>query len=143
MTVRFDNATYTDDEDVGIIQPLLVLSNPSSFVETVRVISTDVTANGKVNCSCIIIIHIYVCMHYCDITGGDDYIPGPYNVTFPIGYTSALIDIYINDDDILEEDETFVVSITSFPNGTVGTPGTARITIVDISSKSIYSNECI
>ena len=61
MTVRFDNATYTDDEDVGIIQPLLILSNPSSFVETVRVISTDVTTNGKVNCS-FIHISTYVCI---------------------------------------------------------------------------------
>ena len=46
MSVRFDNAAYSDDEDAGIIQPLLLLSNPSSFVETVQVISTDVTANG-------------------------------------------------------------------------------------------------
>ena len=51
MSVRFDNAAYSDDEDVGIIQPLLLLSNPSSFVETVQVISTEVTANGKVDCT--------------------------------------------------------------------------------------------
>ena len=53
ITVRFNNATYTVDEDAGIIQPLLVLSNPSSLNETVLVISTDVTATGMINCTCI------------------------------------------------------------------------------------------
>ena len=50
ITVRFQNATYAVNEDDGIVQPLLVLSNPSSFVETVQVTntSTDVTTNGKV-----------------------------------------------------------------------------------------------
>ena len=42
----FDTATYTVNEDVGILRPLLVLSNPSSFIETVQVINTDVTAKG-------------------------------------------------------------------------------------------------
>ena len=46
ITVRFDNASYSIDENVGIVQPLLVLSNPSSFVETVQVINTDITAIG-------------------------------------------------------------------------------------------------
>ena len=48
ITVKFHNATYTVDEDNGIIRPLLVLSNPSSFVETVQVINTDITTNGKI-----------------------------------------------------------------------------------------------
>ena len=44
--MRFDNTTYTVDEDVGTIQPLLVLSNPSSFNETIQVINTDIEADG-------------------------------------------------------------------------------------------------
>ena len=51
MTVRFDDTTYTVEEYVEILQPLLVLSNPSSFVETVQVTNTDVTANGRVECT--------------------------------------------------------------------------------------------
>jgi len=45
--VRLDRESYNIDENVGIIQALLVLSNPSSFVETVKVINTDITANGS------------------------------------------------------------------------------------------------
>ena len=49
ITVRFDNAVYNIDEDVGIVRPLLILSNPSSHTETVQVISTDITAKGIPN----------------------------------------------------------------------------------------------
>ena len=44
--MRVGNETYTVDEDVGIVQTLLVLSNPSSFNETVQVISTNIEADG-------------------------------------------------------------------------------------------------
>ena len=53
INVTFHNATYTVNEDVGIIRPLLVLSNPSSFDETVQVNNTDITTNG-------IVYHAYV-----------------------------------------------------------------------------------
>ena len=55
VTVRFDQSSYTIEEDRGTIQPLLTLSNPSSFVETIQVISTDVSATGMY-------VHIYVCI---------------------------------------------------------------------------------
>ena len=44
ITVRFDNETYTVNEVDEIVQPLLVLSNPSSFVEIVHVL---ITTTGK------------------------------------------------------------------------------------------------
>ena len=46
ISVRFHNTIIVIDEDVRIVQPLLILSNPSSFNETVQVINTDITANG-------------------------------------------------------------------------------------------------
>ena len=46
ITVRFDNATYIINEDAGVVQPLLILSNPSSFVETALVINTSITTGG-------------------------------------------------------------------------------------------------
>ena len=49
ITVRFSQSSYSVDEDVGIVQPVLVLSNPSSFIETVQVIVTNVSANGMIN----------------------------------------------------------------------------------------------
>ena len=46
ITVRFDNTIYIVDEDVAVVHPVLILSNPSSLLETVQLISTDITANG-------------------------------------------------------------------------------------------------
>ena len=51
-----DEAYIVDEHDV-LVQPLLVLSNPSSFVEIVQLISTDITANGNENC-------VYICSIY-------------------------------------------------------------------------------
>ena len=49
ITVTFDKAMYTVNEDAGTVKPLLILSNPSSFIETVQIITTDITTDGKVN----------------------------------------------------------------------------------------------
>ena len=55
-TVSFENLTYTADEDDEKIEPVLVLSNPSSSVITVQVFSTDESATGKqLTISCTII----------------------------------------------------------------------------------------
>ena len=50
VTVRFAQSSYTVEEDSRIIQPLLTLSNPSSFIETIQVISTNVSATGMYIC---------------------------------------------------------------------------------------------
>ena len=70
------------------------------------------------------------------VTGSVDYNTRPYNVTFPAGSTNASFDIIINDDDVLEDDEIFNISIASITNGhIVGIPAVATVTIVDTTSK--------
>ena len=74
----------------------------------------------------------------CNVTGGgDDYSSGPYTVIIPIGSTNASFDIIINDDDVLEDNEVFVIFIESVTYGTVGTPRNARVNITDTTSKCI------
>jgi len=46
-TVTFNQSTYNVDEDDGPLQPVLVLSNPSSTDITISVFSTDGSATGK------------------------------------------------------------------------------------------------
>ena len=50
VTVRFAQSSYTVEEDSRIIQPLLTLSDPSSFIETIQVISANVSATGTYIC---------------------------------------------------------------------------------------------
>ena len=49
--MRFNDGSYRINEDAGILQPLLVLSNPSSFVETVEITNQDFSNDfiGMVN----------------------------------------------------------------------------------------------
>ena len=46
-TVKFTKSKIKADEDDGPVQPVLVLSNPSSTDITVSVFSTDRSATGK------------------------------------------------------------------------------------------------
>ena len=53
------------------------------------------------------------------IGGGVDYDSGPYTVTFPAEEESVSLRISINDDNIFEHDENFVLTInaSSLPTG--------------------------
>ena len=67
-----------------------------------------------------------------------DYDSGPYTVTVPAGSTTATFNVPINDDNILEGGEDFMLIIneTSLPTDvTRGTPGEATVTIVDDDRK--------
>ena len=70
-----------------------------------------------------------------NITGGGvDYDSGPYTVTFPAGVTSVPFDVTINDDNTLEDDKDFTLTMMhgTFPNGiTRGSIGQATVTIAD------------
>lgn len=46
ITVSFDHMEHHINEDARVIHPLLVLSGPSSFFETVQIITVNSTANG-------------------------------------------------------------------------------------------------
>ena len=48
ITVMFNQSMYSVDENGGPAQPVLILSNPSSSVVTVQVITTDGSATGEV-----------------------------------------------------------------------------------------------
>ena len=55
-TVSFEQLSYTVNEADGRVEPVLVLSNPSSSVITVQVFSIDGSATGKqLTISCTII----------------------------------------------------------------------------------------
>ena len=69
-----------------------------------------------------------------------DYGSGPYIVTFPAGTTMVSFDIPINDDGVLEGNEDFMITIdpSTLPDDvSVGDPGQATVTIVDVGSKQI------
>ena len=45
--MRFEQPTYSVNEDAGPAQPVLILSDPSSMMFTVEVFDTSNTATGE------------------------------------------------------------------------------------------------
>ena len=73
------------------------------------------------------------------IAGGDiDYGSGPYIVTIPARITSVLFDIPITNDNVLEQNENFNLTINAsllLSRVTVTNPHQAIVTIMDDDSK--------
>ena len=71
-----------------------------------------------------------------------DYNTGPYSVTFPAGRTRTSITVTIRDDNVVEVNENFILSIdqSSLPNNvTIGDRSQATVTILDDDCKLSYS----
>ena len=67
------------------------------------------------------------------VGGGVDYYSGPYTVQFNVGVTRMILTVSIHDDNILEGNETFNLSIgtSSLPSRvTIGNPGETMVTIL-------------
>ena len=83
--------------------------------------------------------YMYCCYYNWTLnyfTGGDDYVPGVYNVTFEKGDTYKYFYVSIIDDDVYEGDETFFVSLERLPHGVVPAyPSTMIIKILDDECK--------
>ena len=65
---------------------------------------------------------------------GDDYSSGPYTVMFPAGMTTAYFVVSIINDNLLEGNETFTLTLNPLllPSDVIiGDPTEAIVTIVD------------
>lgn len=70
-----------------------------------------------------------------------DYQAGPYDVTFTAGKTMAQFDVVINDDNILENNESFTlkIDVASLPDMvTLGTINEVMVFILNDDSKLIH-----
>ena len=122
IIVSFSQAMYNVVENNGSVQVVLLFSNPSSFDITIQVGTNDITAVGVNTTDC------------STISGENDYTMGLYNVTFPANVTTRTLDIPICDDMVLEDDESFNISIVSNSspdNVTSGSVDQATIIIID------------
>ena len=128
ITVNISQAVYGVDEGSGAAQVLLMLSNPAVFEIIVYVMTNDITASGVNNSGCT------------EFDSESDFLNGVYNGTFSAGLTVTSVDIPLCNDIILEEAETFNISLTSnsHPDDVKnGSPNHVIITIVDNDGKCV------
>ena len=79
-----------------------------------------------------------------NLTGGKDYTPGPYDITFTTGRRSVTLYNPVIDDALVEKDEAFSLFIngSSLPDGiVVGDISYARVTIYDEDCKHVTINK--
>ena len=120
-------------EGNGVVQLVLIFSNPSSFDIIVQVMATDISAAGVNSTECV------------PLNPDNDYTMGLHNVTFPVNLTTRSVDIPVCDDRIFEGDESFSVLIVSnsLPDNVInGTVDQATVIIVDDDCK-LYIHKCI
>ena len=80
-------------------------------------------------------------MFVCTLTGDYDYNSGPYNVLIPAGVTNVSFTVPIIDDNIIESNETFILTIkeSSLSNRLAyGSYGATIVTIIDDDCKLRY-----
>ena len=74
ITVNFHELAYSVDESIGVVRPVLVLSNPSSFVEIVQVITTDASANGMNDKYVAAVAFCTICAQYDQTFEGQTFV---------------------------------------------------------------------
>jgi len=80
----------------------------------------------------MMVIDVVLCLFL--IGANEDYFSGPYYIVFTGGMKEAVFTISVNDNDILEETETFniIIDSSSLPNNVIiGELDKAVVTIVD------------
>jgi hypothetical protein len=107
--VQFSTSSYTVGEGDGTVAVTVTLSQSSGSTVTVDYATSDGTATS----------------------GGPDYFPENYTLTFSPGVTSQTIIISIIDDLCPESNESFTVTLSNPSGATLGTPSTATVTILD------------
>jgi len=83
-----------------------------------------------------------VISNYNDTTGSVDYDSGPYTVMFTAGWTSALCNIPIIDDNLFETNESFSLTIIqgSLPTGVSrGSHNQVTVVILDNDGEQLYN----
>ena len=136
LKVSFHQSSYSVNEGDQLLQPQLILNELSSTNITVLIRSIDITAT----CEYIIINTIFTC--YLITGGGADYNSVLYNATFPAGATDVSFDVTIINDTVLENNETFSLTIIgdSLPeNVTLGKITQATVTIVNDGGSCKYA----
>ena len=108
-SVAFETATAEGSENGGIAHLNVVLSNPSSETVTVAYAATGGSAQG----------------------GGVDYLLTPGTLTFAPGETTKTIAVSLVNDQVLDPNETVMVTLSDPQNATLGATATESLTITD------------
>ena len=115
-------------EDGGPLEVCVVI--PAGQLERdvpIALLTRDLDATGELVCATntlVVLIH-----SLC--SGGVDYRPQSFDLTFVAGSTRVCTSVEIEDDDDPEDDEMFMIDIIPNPRADPGPDGDTKVTILD------------
>ena len=128
--LTFNQSTYITEESNGLVQFTLLLSIPSEFDINVQVLSIDGLASGEcASINCTLLSPFMACI-------AADYVPGPYNIIIPAGLTSVSHNILIIDDNVLEDNENFILLINPILPSDVSASGDNQVAVTIVNDDS-------
>ncbi|MCP4544453.1 MAG: hypothetical protein GY832_45660, partial [Chloroflexi bacterium] len=107
-TVDFDAFTYSVGEGDGLATVAVTLGVPSALTVTVDYATSDGTA-----------------------TAPGDYTTAGSTLTFMPGLTETTFTVAINDDELVENNETLILTLSNAVNANIGDNNPATLTIID------------
>jgi hypothetical protein len=114
--MQFSSSTYIDDEANTAVITVLRTGNTSGS-STVQYATSNGTATGGASC-----------------TTNVDYVSASGTLTFAAGETSKTFNVSLCPDSIVEPNETVNLTLSNPTGGTIGSPGTAVLTINDTAN---------
>ena len=134
--ISFARSTYMINENIGTLQVEVTISEPFNVDITVHIVTGDILATGISYTLNITIPYVFIIL-YPHLLGGD-YGCNQCNRTLVAGMRNVFFPISVNDDNILELDEDFMLSnISTFiPSSSsirviTGSPENTVVLIVD------------
>ncbi len=115
--LTFGAAAYDGAEDSGTIDVTVNADTAPTAALTVSL----ATANGSA-------------------TGGTDFTAPGATFPFPSGVTSHTVSVAVTDDSFLEDDETFMLTLSDATGYTVGTQASTTVTITDQDTVTVELN---
>ena len=139
LTVQFTSSVFSGFESSGEVLVTLALSggvNSSNI--TVMISLNGIIATGHL--LCIIGIIMCICNFFTFLLTGDDFNTTSLTATFPVNATNTTVRITVKNDNIVEGNETFNMSLnvpSSLAPGIIaGLVSSATGIIIDSSSKA-------
>ena len=131
MLVNFNQSSYGVMENDGTVGMTISLSQPSSVEFQVMINTMNVTAIG------IIIVFMVSILLYLLFSAGEDYNGSPITLNVPAGVIMESLAINIIENNTVECNETFNVTIVSVTTCgvTIGSNNSSEVMITDDDGK--------
>ena len=140
VTIGFSREAYSVSEEAGSVSVTLSIQNGNLDRDLITTLST---VNGTALCEYLKLLYLngwfhYQCVHCLISPAGVDYEAVTTNLTFSVSTQTQVVTLPILDDLIVENYETFGVTLTTFDTAATLRSQTNSVTIRDNNDSKLH-----